>query len=114
MYFFLVQPCFWRLLTENFCFFPRLKLLHLEDLDLDEADFIGLLENLKFIPDLCIVTLNGNPLGHAVRLMVPYSPKMEKLEYFGLRRGDCSDEDLNYVREAVKGKLPQLRIVALS
>ena len=101
-------------LTENFCFFPRLKLLHLEDLDLDEADFIGLLENLKFIPDLCIVTLNGNPLGHAVRLMVPYSPKMEKLEYFGLRRGDCSDEDLNYVREAVKGKLPQLRIVALS
>ena len=101
-------------LTENLCFFPRLKLLHLEDLDLDEADFIGLLENLKFIPDLCILTLNGNPLGHAVRLMVPCWPKMEKLKYFGLRQGDCSDEDLNYVREAVKGKLPQLGIVALS
>ena len=101
-------------LTENLCFFPRLKLLHLEDLDLDEADFIGFFENLKFIPDLCILTLNGNPLGHAVRLMVPCCPKMEKLNYFGLRQGDCSDEDLNYVREAVKGKLPQLGIVALS
>ena len=101
-------------LTENLCFFPRLKLLHLENLDLDEADFIGFFENLKFIPDLCILTLNGNPLGHAVRLMVPCCPKMEKLNYFGLRQGDCSDEDLNYVREAVKGKLPQLEIVALS
>ena len=101
-------------LTENLCFFPHLKLLHLEDLDLDEADFIGFFENLKFIPDLCILTLNGNPVGHAVRLMVPCWPKMEKLTYFGLRQGDCSDEDLNYVREAVKGKLPQLAIVALS
>ena len=101
-------------LTENLCFFPRLKLLRLEDLDLDEADFIGFFENLKFIPDLCILTLNGNPLGHAVRLMVPCWPNMEKLKYFGLRQGDCSDEDLNYVREAVKGKLPQLGIVALS
>ena len=101
-------------LTENLCFFPRLKLLHLEYLDLDEADFIGFFENLKFIPDLGILTLNGNPLGHAVRLMVPCWPKMEKLKYIGLRQGDCSDEDLNYVREAVKGKLPQLGIVALS
>ena len=101
-------------LTKNLCFFPRLKELHLEVLDLGEADFIDLLENLKFIPDLYILILRGNPLGHAVRLMVSYSPTMEKLEVFALRQGDCSDEDLNFVREAVKGKLPQLRIDALS
>ena len=101
-------------LTKNLCFFPRLKQLHLEVLDLGEADFIDLLENLKFIPDLYILILRGNPLGHAVRLMVPYSPTMEKLELFALRQGDCSDEDLNFVREAVKGKLPQLRIDAWS
>ena len=101
-------------LTKNLCFFPRLKQLHLEVLDLGEADFIDLLENLKFIPDLYILILRGNPLGHAVRLMVPYSPTMEKLEFFALRQGDCSDEDLNFVREAVKGKLPQLRIDAWS
>ena len=101
-------------LTKNFCFFPRLKQLHLEVLDLGEADFIDLLENLKFIPDLYILILSGNPLGHAVRLMVPYSPTMEKLEFFVLRQGDCSVEDLNFVREAVKGKLPQLRIDAWS
>ena len=95
-------------LTKNLYFFPHLKQLHLEVLDLGEADFIDLLENLKFIPDLYVLILRGNPLGHAVRLMVPYSPTMEKLEFFRLRQGDCSDEDLNFVREAVKGKLPQL------
>ena len=101
-------------LTKNLCFFPRLKQLHLEVLDLGEADFIDLLENLKFIPDLYILILSGNPLGPAVRLMVPYSPTMEKLEFFVLRQGDCSVEDLNFLREAVKGKLPQLRIDAWS
>ena len=100
-------------LTKNLCLFPCLKVLKLEDLDMGEADLSGLLENLKFTPDLRRLYLMGNPLGHAVRSMISYLIEQQKLEvvYFG--RGDCSEEDLKYVQEAVKGKRPRLNIETL-
>ena len=97
-------------IANNLCFFPSLRELDLEDLDMGEADLSDLLENLKFTPDLHCLYLRGNPLGHAVRSMVPYLIEQQKLEvvYFG--PGDCSEEDLKYVQEAVKDKRPQLKI----
>ena len=97
-------------LAKNLCFFPCLKVLQLEDLDMGEADLSSLLENLKFIPDLRSLLLKGNPLGHAVRSMIPYLLEQQKLEVVCFRRGDCSEEDLKYVQEAVKEKQPQLKI----
>ena len=47
-------------LANNLCFFPRLTRLDLNDLDMGEADLFGLLENLKFIPDLESLYLSGN------------------------------------------------------
>ena len=99
-------------LANNLCFFPRLLTLNLEDLDMDAADLFGLLENLKFTPDLRRLSLKDNQLGHAVRSMIPYLLKHQKLEVVFLQRGDCSAEDLNYVQKAVKEKRPQLKILA--
>ena len=99
-------------LANNLCFFPRLITLDLKDLDMGEADLFGLLENLKFIPDLESLHLSGNPLGHAVRSMIPYLLKQQNLEVVFFRRGDFSAEDLNYVQKAVKEKRPQLKILA--
>ena len=97
-------------LTKNLCLFPCLKVLKLEDLDMGEADLSGLLENLKFTPDLRSLHLMGNPVGHAVRSMIPYLFEQQNLEvvYFG--RGDCSKKNLKYVQKAVQKKRPRLKI----
>ena len=97
-------------LANNLCFFPHLIVLQLEDLDMDEADLFGFLDNLKFIPALQYLYLMGNPLGHAVRSMIPYLLEQQKLKLVCFGRGDCSEEDFNYVQKAVKEKRPQLEI----
>ena len=100
-------------LTKNLCLFPCLQVFRLDDSDVDEADLSGLLENLKFTPDLRMLYLMGNPLGRAVRSMIPYLLEQQKLEEVYFEQGDCSEEDLKYVQEAVKEKRPQLIITAL-
>ena len=100
-------------IANNLCFFPRLRDLELEDLDMCEADLSDLLKNFKFTPDLRSLSLMGNPLGHAVRSMIPYLLGQQKLGVVFFRRGDCSEEDLKYVQEAVKEKRPQLKIKTL-
>ena len=97
-------------IANNLCFFPSLRELYLEDLDMGEADLSDLLENLKFTPDLQYLLLWGNPLGHAVRSMVPYLIEQQKLQAVFFQSGDCSEEDLKYVEEAVKEKRPRLTI----
>ena len=97
-------------IANNLCFFPRLKCLTLVDLDMAEADLFDLLENLKFTPDLRYLLLMSNPPGHAVRSMIPYLLEQQKLEEVYLGKGDCSEEDLKYVQEAVKEKRPKLII----
>ena len=97
-------------IANNLCFFPSLRVLALEDLHMGEADLSDLLENLKFTPYLHSLYLRGNPLGHAVRSMVPYLIEQQKLEVLCFRRRNCSEEDLKYVQEAVKEKRPGLNI----
>ena len=89
-------------LTRNLCFFPSLRRLGLEALDMGEADLCSLLDNLKFIPSLWALSLMGNPLEQAVRLMVPYLLNQQHLSCLQIRQGDCSEEHLNYVLEAIK------------
>ena len=97
-------------LVKNLCLFPCLKVLKLEYLAMGEGDLSGLLENLKFTPDLRSLHLRGNPVGHAVRSMIPYLLGQQKLVSVVFWPGDCSEEDLKYVQEAVKEKRPQLKI----
>ena len=97
-------------IANKLCFFPNLAVLELVNLDMGEADLSDLLENLKFTPYLNFLHLKRNPLGHAVRSMVPYLIEQKKLEVVYFRPGDCSEEDLKYVQEAVKEKRPRLKI----
>ena len=97
-------------LAKNLSFFPYLEELQLSDLDMDEADLFGLLENLKYIPYLRHLYLMDNPLSQAVRLMTPHLLKQNQLKKVCFRRGDFSEEDLNYVQKAVKEKRPQLSV----
>jgi len=97
-------------LAKNLSFFPYLEKLQLSDLDMDEADLFGVLENLKYIPYLGHLYLLDNPLSQVVRLMAPHLLKQKKLEKVYFRRGDFSEEDLNYVQKAVNEKRPQLSI----
>ena len=97
-------------LVKKLCLFPCLKVLKLEDLAMGEGDLSGLLENLKFTPDLRSLHLRGNPVGHAVRSMIPYLLGQQKLVSVYFRPEDCSEEDMKYVQEAVKEKRPQLKI----
>ena len=98
-------------LTKKFLFFPFLKELRLVRLNTGETDLFSLLENMKFIPKLRRLSLIGNPLGHAVRQIVPHLLQLQNLRLVFFEPGtDCSDEDLDYIREAVKGKVPQLKI----
>lgn len=69
-----------------------------------EADLSALLVNLKFIPNLESLSLMGNPLGQAVKLMVPHLLNQQHFLFFRFRQGDCSVEHLGYVWEAIKGK----------
>ena len=87
-----------------------MKVLKLEHLDMGEADLSGLLKNLKFTPDLRSLHLMGNPVGHAVRSMIPYLLEQQKLEKVYFQARDCSEKDLKYVQEAVKEKRPRLKI----
>ena len=97
-------------IANNLCFFPSLRVLELEDLNMGEADLSDLLENLKFTPNLRSLSLIGNPLGHATRSMIPYLIEQQKLEVVYFRPWDCSEEDLKYVQEAVNEKRPRLEI----
>ena len=87
-------------------------MLLLEGFDMCQADLTDVLENLEFTPDLRPLYLRGNPLGHAIRLMVPYLLKHQKLEEVYLQLRDISQEDMDYVEMAVLGQRPQLNIKA--
>ena len=95
---------------QNLSFFPCLEKLQLTHLNIGEADVPGLLENLKFMPDLRVLYLWDNSLGPAIRLMVPYLLKHQNLESVVFPRMGCSIADLDFVQNAVNEKRPQLRI----
>ena len=97
-------------LAKNLVLFPCLEQLLLKDCDMSEDDFCGFLEISKFTSDLRVLNLEGSSLGHAVRLMVPHLLDQRSLEFVFFRQGDYSEEDLDYVRKAVKERRPQVMI----
>ena len=57
-------------ITSSFCFFPSLVWLKLVDYNMDEHDLCGLLESLRFLPNLMELTIFGRESGHASRCTV--------------------------------------------
>ncbi|XP_020610668.1 uncharacterized protein LOC110049226 [Orbicella faveolata] len=52
-------------ITNSFCFFPSLVWLDLLDYNMDEHDLCGLLESLRFLPNLMELTILGRESGQA-------------------------------------------------
>ena len=97
-------------LFRSFRFFPNLVELELESLNLDEHDLRGLLESFQFIPNLKLLSLAYNPLGHAVRSIMPHVINLKKLQHLRINNTGCSEKGLNYVRDIVQEALPDLII----
>ena len=82
--------------------FPNLKRLKLHrSVNLDEDDLCGLLESFQFIPNLERLDLSHNPLFHAVRSIVPHVINLKKLRYLEIIYTGSSEEDLNFVQQAL-------------
>ena len=96
-------------LTKSFQFFPNLQRLMLTALHLDEQDLQGLLENLKFIPELFKLDLSDNPLGRAVNSLVPHLVEMLRLRDVNLCQ-TASEQELNSIQEQVKQARPYVHI----
>ena len=88
-------------LTRSFSSFPNLKSLSLENLNMDEHDLRGLLESFRFIPNLMLLDLSGNPLGHAVTSIVPHVINLPKIRRLRLNK-TCSGEDLISVFQGLR------------
>jgi len=98
-------------LFRSFLFFSNLLELTLKELNIDEHDLRGLLESFQFIPNLHLLDLSCNPLGHAVTSIVPHVINLKKLRYLYVLKTGPSVEDWNYVRHTVKQALPELIII---
>ena len=88
-------------LTRSFSSFPNLAYLSFKNLNMDEPDLRGLLESFRFVPNLVLLDLSGNPLGHAVTSIVPHVINLPKLHFLGLH-GTGSEEDLNSVSQGLR------------
>ena len=97
-------------LNKSLRFFPSLKELQLCTLNMDEHDLRGLLENLHFIPNLQLLNLSSNPLGHAVTSIVPHAINLKKLQYLWIHETGLSEEDLIDVRDTVQQALPGIQV----
>ena len=98
-------------LTEKFCFFPDLKKLLLQDVNLGGDGLCLLLEGSRFIPNLQHLDLSFNPLGRAVRAIASYLDKLPELrELLIYNNSGSSLEDLTYVWEAAKELRPEILV----
>ena len=89
-------------LTRSFSSFRNLMHLSLENLNMDEHDLRGLLESFRFIPNLVLLNLSGNPLGHAITSIVPHVINHPVLDLLLLNETG-SEEDLNSVSQELRG-----------
>ena len=95
-------------LTRRLSSFPNLGSLALTNLNMDEQDLRGLLESFQFIPELHILTLSGNSLGHPVTSIVPYVINLPRLEFLWLE-GSCSEEDFKSLSDALSERVTVLK-----
>ena len=94
-------------LAKSLQFFPKLTYLNLEKLNMDEHDLRDLLACFQCFPRLSVLNLSHNPLGHAVRSIVPHVRNLQKLRHLWIDRAG-PEEDLKYVRDTVQEALPEL------
>ena len=87
-------------LTRKLCFFPHLRWLDLECLDVDEYDLQDLETSFSDIPNLYGLSLSGNALDHLQKPLDSFLMKLGKIEFFNCVRCKLSRETLRILKEA--------------
>jgi len=98
-------------LSKSLRFFPNLLSLKLRELNIDEHDLHGLLESFQFVPNLQMLSLYNNPLGHAVTSVVPHIINLKELRLLWITNTGYTEEELNYIQDTVQHVLPELKII---
>ena len=98
-------------LTEKFRFFPDLKKLVLNHVNLDGDGLCLLLEGSRFLPNLQHLDLSYNPLGRAVRAIASYLDKLPELRELLIYGSGDGSEDLKYVWKAAKELHPEISVL---
>jgi len=94
-------------LSKSLRFFPRLRLLDLDEFNMDDQDICALLEGLAFIRNNLNIHLSGKPLRAAVRFTIDHDQRCRTSVWF--YRSQCLKEDMNYVKETFKQVLPRVK-----
>lgn len=87
-------------LTWSLRFFSNLTELRLDSLGIDEEGLCLLIESFKFIPNLEVLDLRGNSLGHAVTSIIPHMSALPELCVLNVGETGCSREDVDCLRKA--------------
>ncbi|XP_068686174.1 NLR family CARD domain-containing protein 4-like [Montipora foliosa] len=93
-------------LTRKLCFFPHLRWLALNSLDLNENDLQDLETSFSNVPNVNNLNLSGNALDHLQKPLASFLMKLGKIEYFVCRGCKLSRKTLRILQEA----LPHLSI----
>ncbi len=92
-------------LTKSFKFLPDLRELFLNQLNMDEHDFCGLLESLRFIPNLKTLIVWRNPLGHTDNYTAKVNPLVPGITQQTLERLRLMGISLTPAAAAALGRL---------
>ncbi|XP_068733956.1 NLR family CARD domain-containing protein 4-like [Montipora capricornis] len=88
-------------LTRKLCFFPHLRWLALNSLDLNENDLQDLETSFSNVPNLHRLNLSGNALDHVQKPLASFLMKLGKIKYFDCMACKLSGETLRILQEAL-------------
>jgi len=91
-------------LSRSFRFIPRLRVLHLDEFNMDDQSIRTFLESLTFIRNRLKISLSGKPLIDAVRFNFRHDQTGTTVCFY---TSQCV-QDVNYVKEAFKQVFPQV------
>ena len=101
-----------RFLRESFRFFPRLRVLRLDELRMESEDVCHLIAGVNF-PELYQLYFSKNHLSHGIRSIKEHIVGFPELVQLGLYEAGCCDEDISCINEAVKKVRPMFNVCAM-
>jgi len=91
-------------LSRSLRFFPRLRVLHLDEFNMDDQAIRAFLESLTFMRNCLKIRLSGKPLSATVRFTFRHDQSRTTVCFYP---SQCV-QDVNYVKEAFKQVFPQV------
>ena len=100
-------------LQKSFKFFPKLQVLQLNNLGLNNEDVCYLINDVSF-PELRQLFFSENHLGHGITSITEYIAHLPNLIQLVLYDAGCSEEDISCINEAVKKVRPMFNVCTMA